>query len=313
MFFRFIKKLKAFGWLFIDAGIKWSEDNCQRFAASLSYSTVFSLAPLLLIIVAVLGLYYGNDVARMQIVEQTHELLGPQVSVIVNSLILSASRPFHGFFASFVALFAFLIGATTVLVELRHALNTVWGFAQPEQKTDLSIWRHILRFILVRLFTVLMILVMSLMILALLFVTTYLSTVNWIPTQTLGALSIGSFSISLGFNTLISVAGATVFFFVMMWLLPAHRPPKRNLWPGAFVAALLFHLGKTLMGLYLARAMTTSIYGAASSLVVLMLWVYFSAAIFLYGAELSAVIRISKLDRIQRSIQKSRKHEEESA
>lgn len=296
MFFHFLKKLKYMSWLFIAAGMKWSEDNCQRFAAALSYYTVFSLAPLLVMIVAVLGLYYGNDTAREHIVGQAHQLLGPQISAIVNSLILSASRPFHSFFASFVALFAFLIGATTVLVELRNALNAVWGFAQPEQKTDLTVWRHILRFVLVRLFTFVMILVIALVVLTLIFVSTYLSTVNWIPDQ-----SIGSFSLSRGFSTLLSIAGSTFFFFVVMWLLPAYRPPKRNLWPGALIAAILFHLGKTLMGLYLARAMTTSIYGAASSLVVLMLWVYFSAAIFLYGAQFSAVIRIGKLDRIDRA------------
>lgn len=290
----FINKLFRFFWLFIQAGIKWSQDNCQRFAAALSYYTVFSLAPLLVMVVAILGLYFGNDAAKDQIVEQANTFLGPQVGTIVNSLIISASRPFYSFFASFIALFAFLIGATSVLVELRNALNTVWGFAQPPKQDDWTIWTHILRLVLVRLLTLFMILVISLLILALFFVTTYLSTQNWI-----NAPAIGTFSLRRAINTILSVAGTTVFFFVVMWFLPANRLPKRYLWAGALTSSVLFHIGKTLMGLYLARALTTSVYGAASSLVVLMLWVYFSATIFLYGAELSAVMRIIKLEKIK--------------
>lgn len=293
----FIHKLFRFFWLFIQAGIKWSQDNCQRLAAALSYYTVFSLAPLLVMVVAILGLYFGNEAAKDQIVEQVNTLLGPQVGTIVNSLIVSASKPFHSFFASFIALFAFLIGATSVLVELRNALNSVWGFAQSHEHEDWTIWTHILRLVLVRLLTLFMIFVMSLLILGLLFVTTYLSTKNWINAPTIGA-----FSLIQILNTLLSIAGTTVFFFVIMWFLPAHRPPKRNLWAGALTSSVLFHIGKTLMALYLARALTTSVYGAASSLVVLMLWVYFSAAIFLYGAELSAVIRLNKLEKMQARI-----------
>ncbi|CAK7057818.1 MAG: hypothetical protein MESAZ_01475 [Saezia sanguinis] len=291
-----MKWLQTLWSLFFNAGYKWSQDNCQRFAASLSYYTVFSLAPLLVIIVAVVGLVYEGD-ARLRLVEQVQGILGPQIAQVVNSLIVSASRPFQSIFASFIALFIFLIGATGVLVELRYALNTVWGFAQ-EKEDPPTIWTQILRIILVRLFTLLMVVLIGFLILASLFISTYFSVANaWLVAHTPGIFPVSRF-----LDPLFTITTTTFFFYIVMMWLPAHRPPRRCILPGAFVAAVLFHVGKALMSFYLARAVAASVYGAASSVVLLMLWVYFSASIFLYGAELAASIQMRRLEKAKNKL-----------
>jgi len=292
--------IKAFFLLFIDAGIKFTTDNCQRFAAALSYYMVFSLAPLLIIIVAVLGLYYEGD-ARIQLVSRINEVAGEQISGVINNLILSASRPVQSVFASAIAIITFLVGASRVLVELRAVLNAIWGFAQKkEPEPDLPIFKHILHFILVRLFTILMLLVLGFAILALLVIATYFSVMNsWVAANTPDV-----FPVSRILDPLFTIAMSTCFFYIVMMVLPAHRPPRHNVLFGALIAATLFNFGKTVMGIYLARAVTASVYGAASSLVVLMLWIYFSACIFLYGAQLAATMRLKKLEREKMELEK---------
>lgn len=285
---------KAFANLFIDAGIKYSKDNCPRFAAALSYYTVFSLAPLLIIMVAILSLYYdGSAVAREQLVTFVEGLANPQIGDIINKVIISATAPVQSAFASAIAIITFLIGATRVLVELRVILNTVWGFAQTDDndEEDLTIFQHIVRIVLVRLFTILILLVISFAILGILLVSTYFSVMNsWLAANTGDTLPISQVLIPL-----FTIGICTLFFYIIMLVLPAHRPPKGAVLFGAFIAAIIFNLGKTLLSIYLARAAATSVYGAASSLVVLMLWIYFSASIFLYGAQLAATIRLKKL------------------
>lgn len=288
-----MKWLHSFFSIFIDAGIKWSQDNCQRFATSLSYYTVFSLAPLLVIIVAIVGLVYGGN-ARGEIVAQAQELLGNQIGQVVNDLIQSASRPFESIFASIIALLTFMVGATGVMVELRYALNTVWGFAQKEEAPP-TLWTQIIRLILVRLLTLLMVLIIGFLVLAMLFASTYFSVASqWITESTHGVVPFARIA-----SPFFTIAATTLFFFIVMRWLPAHRPPTRDILPGALVAALLFHGGQTLISFYLAHALSASVYGAASSVVLLMLWVYFSAAIFLYGAELAATLRLRHLQKLK--------------
>lgn len=297
---------KAFADLFIDAGIKYSKDNCPRFAAALSYYTVFSLAPLLIIMVAILSLYYdGSVTAREQLVSFVEGLANPQIGEIINRVIISATAPVQSAFASAIAIITFLIGATKVLVELRVILNTIWGFAQKdeEDEDDLTIFHHIVRIVLVRLFTILILLVISFALLGILLVSTYFSVMNsWLAANTGD-----TFPISQVLIPLFTIGICTLLFYITMLILPAHRPPKGAVLFGAFIAAIVFNLGKTLLSIYLARAAAASVYGAASSLVVLMLWIYFSASVFLYGAQLAATIRLKKLEREKNALETQNK------
>lgn len=292
--------IKAFISLFIDAGIKYTNDNCQRFAAALSYYMVFSLAPFLIIIVAVLGLYYEGE-ARVELVSKITLVAGEQIGEIINSLIMSASRPVQSAFASIIAIVTFLVGASRVLVELRNVLNTIWGFAQTkETPANQPIVKQILHFLFVRLFTILMLLVIGFVILGSLLVSTYFSVMNsWLAANTSDVVPVSRI-----LDPLFTIAITTGFFYFLMRVMPAHRPPRRNVLFGAFVAALFFNFGQTLISIYLARAVTTSVYGAASSLAVLMLWIYFSASIFLYGAQLAATLRLKKLEREKLALEK---------
>ena len=284
--------LKAFFNLFISAGVKYTSDRCQRFAAALSYYMVFSLAPMLIILVAVLALYFEGD-ARIELVTKINEVAGEQISGIINNLILSASRPAQTAFASAVALITFLIGAGRILVELRSVLNTIWGFAQEEEPdANLPLIKKIIQIILQRLLTVVLLLVLGFAVLGLLITATYFSVMNsWVAANTPDALQASRF-----LAPLFTIAMGTCFFYVVMMILPSYRPPKRNVLFGAFITALLFNLAKSAIAFYLARAAATSIYGAASSLIILMLWIYFSFSIFLYGAQLAATVRLKKLE-----------------
>lgn len=288
---KIIQSMRAFMSLFFDAGIKFSTDNCQRFAAALSYYTVFSLAPLLIIIVAVLGLYYEGD-ARIELVSRINDVAGEQVSHTINSLILAASQPFQTVFASMMAIATFLVGASRVIVELRAILNIIWGFTQKEEEnTAPTPFKQVLHFLMVRVFSILKLIIIGFATLFLLIISTYFSTVNaWIAANTPEAVPVSSI-----LDPLAAIVMTTFFFFIIMMALPAYRPPKRNVFLGALVSALLFNFGKTLFVMYLARTAATSIYGAASSIIVLMLWIYFSSCIFLYGAQLAATIRLKKL------------------
>ncbi|MGL4668034.1 MAG: YihY/virulence factor BrkB family protein, partial [Saezia sp.] len=265
-----------------------------------SYYMVFSLAPLLIIIVAVLGLYYEGS-ARIELVSRIEEVANPQIAETINHLILSASQPIQSIFASSIAIFTFLIGAIRVLVELRSVLNTIWGFAQKqEEEVNLTVLKHIIQFLVVRILSMFMLLVIGFAILALLVISTYFSVMNsWLAANTPEALPVSNI-----LSPLFGIIATSGFFYLLMRALPAHRPPRRNVLLGAFIAAILFSFGKSLIAMYLARAVTASIYGAASSLVVLMLWVYFSTSIFLYGAQLAATMRISKLEREKLALEK---------
>lgn len=289
-----IQWLKNFLGLFVDAGIKFTTDSCQRFAAAMSYYMVFSLAPLLIIIVAVLGLYYEGD-ARLELVHKIEEVASKQIADVINNLILSASKPFQSIFASAIAIITFLVGASRVLVEMRAVLNTIWGFASKGKEAETSIVKQIIQVIVTRLFTMLVLLLLGMAILVMLVASTYFSMMHaWVQTNTTDVIPISQF-----LTTSFSIVTLTIFFYLVMRVLPAYRPPHRNVLFGAFIAAVLFNFGKILIGLYLARAAATSIYGAASSLVVLMLWIYYSTCIFLYGAQLAACLRLRKLKRIK--------------
>jgi len=260
------------------AGNAWLEDNCPSMGAALAYYSAFSLAPLLLIVIAVGGMAFGADRARAAIVAQFDALLGPAGAEALRRLLVAASSLGSGIFATVVGVALLLIGATSVLVELQGDLDRIWQ--APSRRTGglrALIRSRVLSFGVLLGFGFL--LLVSLLVGAALAALAQQYRVSIHSAHLLHAVN------------LLSTLGVFMVLFAMLYKwLPNVRLTWRNVWVGAATTAVLFDLGQFGIGLYLGHSTMTSAYAAAGSFVVLLLWLYYSAQIFLFGAELTWVM-----------------------
>lgn len=262
-----------------DSGSAWIDDFAPSMGAAISYYTVFSIAPLLLIVIAVAGLVLGQESATGQIFAQLQGLLGSEGATAVESMVESASLSGKGFLATVVGVVTLIIGATTVFAELQSSLDRIWE--SPAARNNEAIWT-LLR---TRLLSFGMILAIGFLLLISLVVSAALSALGawWAPL-------FGGWEIFLqAVNFVISLVVVTVLFALIYKVLPRTKIRWHDVWIGAGATALLFALGKFLIGLYIGRSSVASGFGAAGSLVVLLVWVYYSAQIFLLGAEFTWV------------------------
>jgi len=268
-------KLGRDAWLLIKATFReWSEDNAPRLGAALSYYTVFSLAPLLVLVIAVAAFFLGEEAAEGQIVEQLRGLLGTETASVVQTMLRSANRSDGGAIATAIGIATLLIGASGVMVELQAALDTVWKvIPKPDQPVK--------RLVRTRLIALGLVLSMGFLLLVSLVLSSVLS---WLAGWLGGVLPAW---IALGFvlDYGLSIGVITLFFALIFKVLPDAKVSWRDVWIGALVTSLLFHVGKFAIGLYLGQASVASAFGAAGSLAVLLVWVYYSAQIVLLGAE----------------------------
>ncbi len=269
-----------FAWTLARQAIKaWNDDYAPSMGAALSYYTLFSLAPLLLIAIAVAGLVFGEDAARGQIVGALGGLIGPDGAAAVQDLLVNARTPATNIVASLVSVLTLLVGATSVFGELQSALDRIWRApAQTERRGVLALLRgRLLSFGLVM--SIGFLLLVSL---------TFSAAVAALGTW--GAQLFPGWEVVLQLlNSLVAFAMTGVMFAAIYRVLPSVRIPWRDVWTGAWITALLFTAGKFAIGLYIGKAGVTSPFGAAGSLVVLLVWVYYSAQIFLLGAEFTWV------------------------
>ena len=255
----------------------WSDDYAPSMGAALSYYTLFSIAPLLLIVISVAGMIFGEKAVQGELTGSLQFLMGEEGARAVEGLLSSVSEPKEGLIATVIGIFVLLLGATTVFGELQNALDRIWR--APARKDASSLWR-LLRS---RLLSFGMILGMAF----LLMVSLVLDTVL----QALGKMwGTGAFeAIGQALNMVVGFAITTTIFAMIYKLLPRAKVAWHDVWVGAAVTAVLFTLGKFLISLYIGRSAVASSFGAAGSLVVVMIWVYYSAQIFLLGAEFTWV------------------------
>jgi membrane protein len=258
---------------------EWSADKAPRLAAALSYYTIFSLAPLLVLIIAIAGFIIGNnETIRNQLLTQVQAMVGLQAKGIVNQLITSTSQPRAGLLATVIGIVTLLLGATGVFGQLQDALNTIWN-VQP--KSDRGIWGIVKD----RFLSFTMVLGVAFLLLVSLVISTFLSIINHYFTGLLGGIGIVAQVVNFVFST-----GVITLIFAMIFkFLPDAEVSWRDVWIGALVTAILFAIGRSLLSLYLGSSAATSAYGAAGSLVILLLWVYYSAQILFMGAEFTQV------------------------
>ena len=260
------------------AAQSWMKHDATRIGAALAYYTLLSLAPLVLLSIAVGGFFFGNQATVSHLVDQVRDVAGSEAANLVGSLAKEAGKPSSSWVASLIGMFTILLGASGVFAELRSALNLMWDI-EPDNGSG---WRSLVKARLLSVGIVLgigFLLVVSLIASAsLAAVGKYFSGFVPVPAPVLELL-----------NLLISFVGIAFLFALVLRYVPDVRIEWRHLWVGASISALFFTAGKTLIGLYLGRAAVGSVYGAGGSVVVVTVWTYYSAQIFLFGAEFTWV------------------------
>ena len=260
----------------------WKDDKASRLSAALAYYTIFSLAPMLLIIFAVTSIFWSRDAVQTQVLNQVEGLVGAEGRTFVSDLLTGASSPAKGIFATLVGVITLLFGALGVFNELHNALNTIWEVKEEETKGFVEAIKKV---VFGRLLSFSMILGIGFLLLVSLVISAGLSAMQ----ETIGnAIPLSEILWQI-LNLIISIAVITVLFALIFKFLPDAEIAWRDVWLGAFVTALLFSLGKFLIGLYLGNSTVGSSFGAAGSLVLLLLWIYYSAQILLFGAEFTQV------------------------
>ncbi len=257
----------------------WLDDHAPSMGAAISYYTVFSFAPLLLIVMAVAGFVWGQAAVEGEIARQLTGLLGPEAAQSVQALLRSANHPTEGLVAGVLSLLALLIGATTVFAELQSALDRIWQ-VQAQPRSD-GLWPMVRT----RLLSLGFVLGLGFLLAVSLVISSGLSAFGrwaegWLAASE-ALLYVAHAALSMGI--------ATVLFAMMFKLLPRASVAWKDVWTGAAVTAALFGLGQMLIGLYIGKSSLSSSYAAAGSLVLLLVWVYNSAQIFLLGAEFTWV------------------------
>jgi membrane protein len=256
--------------------------------AALAYYTTFSLAPLLIIVIAVAGLVFGQEAARGEIVFQLRGLVGEEGSTAIEQLLTNASRPSSSVLASIIGFVTLLLGATSVFGELQSALDRIWRAPAPPGPSG------VLTLLRSRLLSFGMVITMGFLLLVSLVVGAALSALSkWGGAMFPAALVVLQvLNLAIGF-------GVTILLFATAYrILPRVKIAWSDVWIGATVTAVLFTVGKYLIGLYLGRAGISSGFGAAGSLVIILVWVYYSAQIFLLGAEFTWVFAHSYGSRV---------------
>jgi membrane protein len=256
----------------------WWDDDAPRLGASLAYYTLFAIAPVLLVATAIAGMVFGPEAVRGEIVDQLDQLVGRDGALAVQGLLEGASRRRSGILATILGSITFVIAATGAFLELQAALNTIWR-VKPKPGAILRV------FLLDRLRSFGLVVAIGFLLMVSLAVTAALAALSAWLNRVSPALPLAW----SGVNVVVSVVVSTVLFALLFRFLPDVRLRWHDVMMGAFVTAVLFTIGQQLIGLYLGQSSVASSYGAAGSVMILLLWVYYSCQILLLGAEFTRV------------------------
>ena len=276
-----LKPASARGWwaMFRAAAKAWIDHRASSMGAALAYYTFFSMAPLLLIVISVAGLLLGREAAQGQLMDELSGLLGAQAAASIQALVASASEPAESWWGTLVGMGAVLVGATTVFAELQAALDRIWQ--APNRPGAGGLW-GLLR---ARVLSFGLILGLAFLLMVSLVVGAVITAMGRWWSDSLGEWAGVAQALNLGLGFAITA----VIFAMIYKLMPRASVQWKDVWVGALATALLFSLGKALISLYLGASGVASSYGAAGSLVLVLIWVYYSAQVFLLGAEFTWV------------------------
>lgn len=261
-----------------NAGQSWSDDNASTLGAALAYYTIFSIAPLLLLAVSVSGLVFGQKAAQGEIAQQIEGVVGQQGAEAIQTMLQGANQPAAGMWATVIGVVTLLVGASTVFGQLQFSLNSIWGVTTKPGRAIATILRQ-------RLLSFSMTLVIAFLLLVSLLLTAGLAAIQKFLSGYFPLLA----STGMITSFFVSFVVITALFAFIFKYLPDVKIAWRQVWFGAGVTALLFSLGKQLIGLYLGRSAVASGYGASGSLVIVLVWIYYSAQIFFFGVEITKI------------------------
>lgn len=272
----FIKKLAS----------GWSNNKISSLSAALAYYSLFSLTPLILICVALTGIFFGQDAARGEILRQINDLVGNATALQIQSMIESANKPTTGILAQLLGWIILILAASGAFSEMQSGLNIIWGVkANPRAH-----WYSIIK---QRLLSFSMVLVISFLLLVSLILSVIFASIGPYLNN---FLHIGLFEIVS--MHIISFLIVILLFALIFKILPDAMIQWKDVWLGATITALLFHLGKFLLAVYISKTQIATTYGAAGSLIILLVWVYYSAQIFFIGAEITKIFACYKDDTV---------------
>ncbi len=266
-----------------DSFTAWNKDNAPRLGAALAFYTILSISPLVILVVAIVSFVFERSSAQAHLLDQVQALVGSEGRTAVQSMLASGQKASSGVIATLIGLATLLFGASGVFGELRSALNTIWR-TQPKERS--GIWgmlrERVFSFGMV--FSVGFVLLVSLLASAgLAAMTKFFSALVPLPAILLASL-----------NFAVSFLGIALLFALILKYVPETEVQWSDVRIGATVTAFLFTIGKSLLGLYLGKASPGSAYGAAGSLVVMVIWIYYSAQIFFFGAEFTHIYALSR-------------------
>lgn len=266
--------LRYWGGILASAGRNWLESQAFIYAAALAFFTVFSIAPVMIIAVTVVGLVLGDEAAEGQIMAQLQDAIGPEAAEVVETAVINSQIEQSGLLPTIVGIAAILIGASTVFAQMQQSLNRIWDVAARPTRNS------ILLFIRSRVLSLTIVLAIGFILLVSLLLSVALRAVmvfaeQWLPMPGF---------VLIGFEIVLSLGVITLLFAAMFRILPDVILRWKDVLLGALLTAMLFTLGRSLIAMYLANTATASTYGAAGSLVLLLLWVNYSSLILLFGA-----------------------------
>jgi membrane protein len=287
-----------------EAGANWDDDNVSRLAAALSCYMILSIAPLGMLFVVTVGLIYGEEAARGQVTERLQALVGRESAMAIETIIRSAQSPSSGLLSTVISFAVIFFGASGVFVELKSALNQIWRVPPPKSG-------GIGLYVRTRLASFAMVIAVALLLLASMVLSAGLAMAG----KYFEGLLPGGEPIWQLVTSVLFFAITTVIFAAVFRAVPDRDIEWYDVWPGALVTALLFTLGRIGVALYLGKSSVTSSFGAAGSLVALVIWVYYSSQIVFFGAEFAQVYSRRRADRLgaerkpERSSESAQKNE----
>ena len=255
----------------------WLEGNAVSYAGSLAFFTLFSLAPVIILTVKVISLVMTSDAAMAEILGQLEATIGPEAANEVRNAIANTQTPRQGLLAGLLSLLVMVIGATTVFAQMQRSMNAIWEVVpRPSRNTVVALIKS-------RLLSLTVVVSLGFVLLVSLLLNVAVQTLlvyaeNWIPFHA---------SVALGLEIMVSIIVIALLFGMIFRLLPDVVLSWKDVAPAALITAILFAIGRALIGFYLSHTATASTYGAAGSLVILLMWVYYSSMILLLGAAFS--------------------------
>jgi membrane protein len=261
--------------VFLAAGKSWAADNAFKHAGAVSFYTLFSVAPITIIAVAVAGAIFGPEAAQGELSDQLTGLIGAEGAEVIEKLVADSQPQRTGWAPAVLGVVALVVGATTVFAQLQESLNDIWGVATRPTRNSIAVLltRRLLSFALV--------LTIGFLLLVSLVLTTVVSVVL---AYAEGLVPMPPWLLR-GADVVAPLAVVTVLFAMIFKVLPDVHLAWRDVWKGAAITAVLFSVGRLLISFYLGRTGVASTYGAAGSLVLLLMWVYYSTLILFFGVE----------------------------